>query len=283
MVPADYQRIEKVILFLEGHFKDQPKLKEVAKQIGLSEFHFQRIFRRWAGISPKRFLQYLTATCAENLLRKSWTILDTTHEVGLSSASRLHDLLINIHAVTPGEFKNLGKELTIRFGIHPTPFGECLISVTERGICGLAFAPPESRKGALEDLKAQWKNARLLEDPAVTRPMISRIFKVTKNPDRRPLDLFIQGTNFQIKVWEALLKIPFGAVASYKEIAGQVGAPGGARAVGSAVSQNPVAFLIPCHRVIRNSGLVGEYHWGTARKKAILVWEACKYDNLDPF
>lgn len=276
MLPNDYARIEKAILFLESHFRDQPTLQEIAASVDLSEYHFQRLFRRWTGISPKRFTQYLTAAYAERLLRQSRNLLDATYEAGLSSAGRLHDLFVALHAVTPGEVKESGAGLTIRFAVHPSPFGPCLFAITERGLCALAFLSPDEKSEAVADLARRWPAATLREEPAATRPLAEKIF--SKNGVARPIDLYVQGTNFQIKVWEALLRIPPGSVSSYETIAEQIGAPNASRAVGAAVGCNPIAFLIPCHRVIRKSGVIGSYRWGSARKKAILGWEAARAD-----
>jgi AraC family transcriptional regulator of adaptative response/methylated-DNA-[protein]-cysteine methyltransferase len=272
----DYARIEKAILFLEFHYRNQPPLREVAASVDLSEYHFQRLFRRWVGISPKRFTQYLTAEYAERLLQQSQNVLDVAYESGLSSAGRLHDLFVNLHGVTPGEVKALGAGLTIRFGVHASPFGSCLLSVTERGLCGLAFLSSEGKKEALADLEHRWPAATLREKPAATRPIVEKIFAVRNRAVDPPIDLYAQGTNFQIKVWEALLRIPPGSVLSYEAVAERIGAPGASRAVGVAVARNPVAFLIPCHRVIQKSGLLGQYRWSAARKKAILGWEAAR-------
>ncbi len=275
----DYSRIERAILFLEKNFREQPSLGEVAKSVSLSEYHFQRLFRQWAGISPKRFLQFLTVEYAKKLLEESRSVLDTTYEAGLSSPGRLHDLFINVEAVTPGEFKTKGAQLKITYGIHPTPFGPCLLAVTERGICGLAFAGHAEQRNALRDLKRRWEGATFFENPAVTGSIFDRIFPRGKANGQRAVTLFLRGTNFQIKVWQALLKIPSGSVVSYEDIAARIGKPRAVRAVGCAVGQNPVAFVIPCHRVIRKMGVIGEYHWGATRKKAMLAWEAAKRDS----
>jgi len=283
----DYARIEKAILFLEKNFRRQPDLKEVAQSVHLSEYHFQRLFTRWAGISPKRFLQFLTTEYAKKLLEESRSILDVTYAAGLSSPGRLHDLFVTFEAVTPGEFKKKGEGLVITYGFHPSPFGECLLSVTDRGICGLAFLQEGDREKALEDLKNKWKQAKFCENPDYTRSLVHRIFfslpqarrAASEQEKTAPLSLFLKGTNFQIKVWEALLKIPPGAVLSYEDIAIHMGKPGASRAVGHAIAQNPIGFIIPCHRVIQKIGLVGDYHWGTARKKAILGWEAAKLEK----
>jgi AraC family transcriptional regulator of adaptative response/methylated-DNA-[protein]-cysteine methyltransferase len=267
----DYQRIEQAILYLDNHYQRQPELKEIAEGIGLSEYHFQRLFTRWAGISPKRFLQFLTKENAKALLKRSSGVLEATFEVGLSSPGRLHDLLVATEAVTPGEVKSRGAGLTIRYGFHPTPFGECLLGLTERGICHLGFVQ-ESREQALQTLKAEWRLARLEPDPDATQALITPIFALEERAT--PLPLFLSGTNFQLKVWEALLRIPTGNVSSYGLIAAQIGQPKAMRAVGAAVGRNPVAVLIPCHRVIRGLGEFGQYRYGAVRKKALLGWEA---------
>ena len=273
---TDYARIEKAILFIESHYRSQPSLDAIAENVGLSKFHFHRLFLRWAGISPKRFIQYLTAGLAERLLRESRNLIDATFEAGLSSPGRLHDLMVAVHGVTPGELKAEGAGLTIRFGVHPSPFGECFLAATEKGICALSFIDPSEFEKAVDDLKHRWRHARIQQKPDSTRPIAERIFNLTSHGMPGPLNLFVRGTNFQIKVWEALLRIPPGTVASYEEIAVTIGVPKAARAVGTAVSQNPVSYLIPCHRVIRKSGAFGEYRWGAARKKAILAWEAAR-------
>ena len=276
----DYSRIEKAILFLEENYHRQPELHEVAESVNLSEFHFQRLFRRWAGISPKRFIQFLTLEHAKRLLGGAHSVLDATYDAGLSSPGRLHDLFINVEAMTPGEFKAQGEGLRIGYGFHPTPFGECLLCVTERGICGLGFIAAGGRDEAFGDFQSRWPEAHWQENARFTQPYLRRIFGGEKQNGDRPITLVLQGTNFQIKVWEALLKIPMGSVVPYEELAVAVCSAQAARAVGGAVGRNPIAFLIPCHRVIRKAGGIGGYHWGTARKKAMLVWEAAQTQEL---
>ncbi len=272
---ADYERVEKAIRFIEENFRRQPPLADIAASVGLSEFHFQRLFRRWAGVSPKRFLQYLTAGYARELLRQSRSVLDVAFEAGLTGSGRLHDLTVNIHAATPGELKERGAGLIIRYGTHPTPFGNCLLAATSRGICALRFIPPGDVGEVLGTLQGEWENACFAEDFEATGGLAERIFSTTVGGSAEPgLALHVRGTNFQVRVWEALLRVPPGAALTYGELALRAGAPGAARAVGTAVGQNPVAYLIPCHRVIRNSGVLGEYRWGAARKKAMLGWEA---------
>jgi len=270
----DYERIEKAIKFIEKNFSFQPDLKEIAGHIGLSEYHFQRLFSRWVGISPKRFLQFLTKEYAKQLLEDSANLLDVTYEAGLSSPGRLHDLFVNCEAVTPGEYKSKGEGLTITYGFHPSPFGECLLATTDRGICGFFFVKSRDRKDPLAELRYFWQKAHIVEDPQASAELIDRIFNPSFADTGTPLHLLLNGTNFQIKVWEALIKIPFGAVVSYEDVAIKVGIPGATRAVGSAVGKNPISFIIPCHRVIRKTADFGNYGGGTARKKAILGWEA---------
>jgi AraC family transcriptional regulator of adaptative response/methylated-DNA-[protein]-cysteine methyltransferase len=272
----DYARIEKAIAFIEGHIDSRPGLAEAARAAGLSEFHFQRLFRRMVGISPKRYEQFLTKEAAKRALEASASILDTSYEAGLSGPGRLHDLFVSCEAVTPGEWKSLGQGLEIRWGFHPTPFGECLIAVTPRGVCSLSFVAHGARRAAREALAAGWSNASLREDEPGTRALVARIFgaeAASPVADPAPLPLLLRGTNFQLKVWEALLAIPPGRVASYESVARRIGSPGSARAVGTAVGSNPVAFLIPCHRVVRAGGGLGGYRWGPGRKRLMLAWE----------
>lgn len=278
----DYARIEKAIAFIESRIDSRPGLAEAARNAGLSEFHFQRLFRRMVGISPKRYEQFLTKEAAKRLLAGPSSILDASYDAGLSGPGRLHDLFVSCEAVTPGEWKSLGEGLEIRWGFHPTPFGECLLAVTPRGICGLSFVPPRGRAAAAAALAADWAGARLIRDEQGTQPLALRIFGRDGRPadpgsggagTAAPLPLLLRGTNFQIKVWEALLDIPQGRASTYEEVARRVGRPGAARAVGTAVGSNPVAFLIPCHRVIRAGGSLGGYRWGPARKRLILAWE----------
>jgi len=265
-----YQLIERAIRYIEENVQRQPELEEIASAIGLSEYHFQRLFTAWAGISPKRFMQFLTKEQAKQLLDRSENLLDTTHQTGLSSLGRLHDLFVNTEAVTPGEYKSRGAGVNIHYGIHVTPFGKCLIATTERGICHLGFVDGSEGK-ALDALVEHWKQATMIEDYKTTAPLVNRIFLDTKLDS--PLKLHLRGTNFQIKVWEALLNIPTGGLTTYEHIAAQIGNPRAVRAVGSAVGDNPIAYLITCHRVIRKSGEFGNYLYGSARKKAILMRE----------
>jgi AraC family transcriptional regulator of adaptative response/methylated-DNA-[protein]-cysteine methyltransferase len=272
----DYARIEEAIRFLEESFRDQPDLAEVAQSIHLSSYHFQRLFKRWAGISPKQFAQFLTIDYAKQRLTESKSVLDTSLEAGLSGPSRLHDLFVTFEAITPGEFKAGGAGLKITYGFHLTPFGHCLLATTERGICGLTFIEKEEQRQALEDLKHAWPNSEFFEDSARTQALINRIFSPVKQRNGGPISLLLKGTNFQIKVWEALLKIPEGAMISYQDVANYIGQPAASRAVANAISKNSIAYIIPCHRVIRKMGIINEYRWGAPRKKAILGWEASR-------
>ncbi len=272
----DYLRIEQAILYLEKNAHSQPELSEIASAVGLSEYHFQRLFTRWAGISPKRFLQFVTRENAKELLDRSENLLDTTLQVGLSSLGRLHDLFVTTEAVTPGEYKSRGAGLTIRYGLHATPFGKCLIGVTERGICQFGFIQT-SEAEALDELVKYWKQARMIEDYKATAPLIEPIFDLSRR-EENALHLHLRGTNFQIKVWEALLQVSPGSVTTYEQVAKRIGHPAATRAVGNAVAHNPIAVLIPCHRVIRKLGEFGNYRYGTARKKALLASEFATMD-----
>jgi AraC family transcriptional regulator, regulatory protein of adaptative response / methylated-DNA-[protein]-cysteine methyltransferase len=269
----DYRRIERAIAFIEENRERRPDLAEVAGVAGLSEFHFQRLFSRMVGISPKKYEQFLTKEAAKRLLTDSESLLDTALDLGLSGPGRLHDLFVSCEAVTPGEYKSRGAGLAISYGFHPSPFGEALLAATPRGLCALYFADDGGRESACQRLREEWANATIVADPEGTRGIAAAIF----SPARRataPLTLYLRGTNFQVKVWEALLAIPPGRLTTYEAIARKIGDPNALRAVGSAVGRNPIAFLIPCHRVIRKTGELGGYHWGLPRKRLILAWEA---------
>jgi AraC family transcriptional regulator, regulatory protein of adaptative response / methylated-DNA-[protein]-cysteine methyltransferase len=268
----DYSRIAQAIRYIETNAHRQPDLNELAAYVGLSEYHFQRLFTRWAGLSPKRFLQFLTRENAKALLANAGNLLDATYAAGLSSPGRLHDLFVQTEAVTPGEYKSRGAGVEIVYGFHPTPFGECLLALTGRGICFLAFVDRD-RSSALKDLRQSWSNATLTEAPIRTAPVVERIFSPGSGES---LQLHLRGTNFQIKVWEALLTLPPGHVTTYQALAEQVGSSSSARAVGNAIARNPVAYLIPCHRVLQKSGRFGNYRYGPTRKKAILGWEMAR-------
>jgi AraC family transcriptional regulator of adaptative response/methylated-DNA-[protein]-cysteine methyltransferase len=272
----DYQRIEQVIKYLQANFKQQPDLEEIADSVHLSKYHFQRIFKRWAGVTPAQFLHYLTLEYAKQRLRESNSIFDTSLDAGLSSPSRLHDMFITFEAVTPGEYKAYGKDLEIFYGFHASPFGECFVSVTQRGICALRFVADKDREAVLTQVQQEWPEAVFLEAPQRTENVIEQIFGAVQVDAKRGLHLVLKGTNFQVQVWQALLQIPPGSMVSYQDIAEYLSKPSAARAVGSAIANNPIGYLIPCHRVISKAGKAHRYRWGAERKQAILGWEASR-------
>ncbi|MBI1194884.1 MAG: methylated-DNA--[protein]-cysteine S-methyltransferase [Gammaproteobacteria bacterium] len=270
---SDYDRIADAIAYIVDNVERQPSLDEVAARVGLSPYHFQRLFSRWAGVTPKRFLQALTLEHAKRLLRESATLLEVADTVGLSSGSRLYDHFVCLEAVTPGEYKSEGEGMVIEYGISDTPFGEALVALTPRGICRFTFVDGRGPDDDLDALARAWPQALVRENRARARDTVAAMF-AREGPADRPLSLHVSGTNFQINVWRALLMIPPAAVTTYARVAAFIGRPGAARAVGQAVGANPVAFLIPCHRVIRQSGALGGYYWGEIRKHAIQAWES---------
>lgn len=272
---SDYDRIAQAIEYIEHHVDQQPSLADIASQVHLSPFHFQRLFSRWVGVSPKRFLQILTLSHAKALLQDSNPLLSVSDKLGLSSSSRLYDHFIKLEAVTPGEYKTRGKDLSIEYGFHDTPFGQAFVATTPRGICRFSFADDNSAE--LNILAKQWPAANMQHQQQHTKTIVRAMFDQQKTLDR-PLSLLVCGTNFQVSVWKALLQIPANNLASYSDIAHAIGKPKSVRAVGQAVGANPIAFLIPCHRVIRQNGHIGGYHWGTTRKHAMHAWEAAKYN-----
>jgi AraC family transcriptional regulator of adaptative response/methylated-DNA-[protein]-cysteine methyltransferase len=272
----NYNRIEQAIEFLGRNFKDQPSLDEIAASVHLSRYHFQRLFKRWAGVTPSQFRHYLTVEYAKERLRESHSIFDTTLDAGLSSPSRLHDLFVTFEAMTPGEYKKFGADLEITYGLHPSPFGECLLATTRRGICALRFVSSEGRAGVLSNLTQEWPLANFIEDMRTTQPVIQRLFAPFQAGKMREFHLLLKGTNFQVQVWQALLAIPPGAMVTYQDVAAHVAKPSAARAAANAVARNPIGYLIPCHRVIRVEGRTHHYRWGKTRKKAILGWEASR-------
>ena len=269
----EFRRIEHALAWLSAHFEQQPSLAEAAAQVGLSEFHFQRRFARWVGLSPKQFVRHLSLERAKRSLERSRSVLDAAYDAGLSGPGRLHDLFVSIDAVTPGEYKRRGAGMHIGYGFHPSPFGECLLMRTERGVCALAFLHDGDRPRALEELSRGWENAQMHEDPDTTAELVARIF-APPAPQAANLRLLVRGTGFQIKVWQGLLRIPTGSITSYRALAAHLGVPNAARALGAALGANPVAYLIPCHRVIRSNGALGGYRWGAGRKLAMLSREA---------
>lgn len=269
----NYDLMAAALRYIEERAGEQPSLDEVAAAIGLSPAHFQRVFSRWVGVSPKRYLQYLTLDHAKRLLAERFTVLDATYEAGLSSPGRLHDLFVRWEAMTPGEFARDGAGLTIRWGWFDSPFGEALAMGTDRGLCGLAFAAECGREAAMADMAARWPAAAFVEDGDALRPWVDAAFGGTGEVALAPI-----GAPFQIKVWEALLTIPSGHVTTYSEIAKRIGNPRAVRAVGTAVGRNPVSWLIPCHRALRRDGQLGGYHWGLPVKRAMLAWEAARLE-----
>jgi AraC family transcriptional regulator, regulatory protein of adaptative response / methylated-DNA-[protein]-cysteine methyltransferase len=290
----DFARIAKAIRYIDGHFREQPRLTAIASHAGLSEFHFNRLFRRWAGVTPKQYLAFVTGQEARGAIARQPSVLDAAYSVGLSGPGRLHDLIVTLDAVTPGELKALGSGITIHYGLTPTPFGDALLASTPRGLCHLAFVDSREREKALEELRGRWRNAELVRDDARAREFANRIWnfkggdggqpgKPMGQPGRpmgqpgRPmgqLNLHVAGTNFQLKVWQALLDIGVRGHTTYSALAEAIGAEGSARAVSNAVGANPVGWLIPCHNVLRRDGSLGGYHWGEDRKRAILAWDS---------
>ena len=274
---SDYDRIAEAISFIVSRVDSQPTLQEIAGHLHLSPFHFQRLFCRWAGVTPKRFLQVLTLERAKQLLSESKPLLEISDALGLSSGSRLYDHFVHLEAVTPGEYKTGGAGLTIEYAVHDTPFGKAFIATTPRGICNFEFLDSMEIDEHLTALLQKWPHAMVHENRQRTLAVIKDMFGEERKLDR-PVSLHVSGTNFQISVWKALLQIPPATVASYSQVATAIGHPSSARAVGLAVGANPVAFLIPCHRVIQQSGKLGGYHWGETRKQAIHAWESARHE-----
>lgn len=272
---SDYDRIAQAISYINTRVHEQPTLEEIAAHLHLSPFHFQRLFGRWAGVTPKRYLQILTVERAKQLLAESKSLLEVSDALGLSSGSRLYDHFVQLEAVTPGEYKKCGAGLAIDYGVHLTPFGNVFIAVTPRGICKLVFMDDDNIDVHIQALQGVWRHSSIKENTRSTALLVKMMFDRKVKLDR-PLSLYVSGTNFQISVWKALLQIPPGSLASYSQIACVIGQPRAARAVGTANAHNPVAFLIPCHRVIQQSGKIGDYHWGTVRKQAMHVWETAE-------
>ena len=273
---TDYAIVRRAIAHIRGHWRAQPEVEEIAEAAGVSPTELHHLFRRWAGLTPKAFLQALTLDSARSLLREQASVLDATYEVGLSGPGRLHDLFVTHEAMSPGEWKSGGEGLTITYGFHPSPFGMALVMATERGLAGLAFADPGEEKAAFADMSGRWPKANYAEDRERTAPLAQRIFDPQLWRHDRPLRVVLIGTDFEVRVWETLMKIPLGRVTCYSDLAGRIGSPKAARAIGAAVGKNPISFVVPCHRVIGKSGELTGYHWGLTRKRAILGWEAGK-------
>jgi len=281
LLSNDYMQIEKAIGYVAANFKSQPTLDQIAESAHLSRSHFDRLFKRWAGIGPIQFLQFLTVEHAKHQLAKYRSLFDTSFEAGFSRSDRLHDLLIHFEVMTPGELKHKGDGLKMEYGFHPTPFGICFLVQADRGISYLSFVGDADRADALSRFQQEWPRAVLSQNQAETGAMVSRIFSFDHTHESRPFHLLLKGTNFQVSVWRALLTIPTGTIVSYADIAVYIGRPKAFRAVANAIAANPVAFLIPCHRVIAKSGQIHQYRWGAVRKKAILGWEAAKANEAD--
>lgn len=270
---SDYERIARVIRFLDEHHPSQPDLETLAGLLGLSRFHFHRLFTSWAGVTPKDFLQCLTLARAKESLRRGDSVLDAALDAGLSGPGRLHDLCVNLEAASPGELKSGGACRTLRAGFAASPFGTCLVADCPRGICHVSFVENGKRAAAWRGLQADWPNARLRRDDTHAERVAGRMFASGRG-QRPPIRAFVRGTAFQVRVWRALLRVEPGQLVSYGRLAAAAGSPAAARATGSAVAQNPLAYLIPCHRVIRETGILGEYRWGGLRKRALVTWEA---------
>ncbi len=271
---SDYEVVRRVIEKISLDYRDQPSLEALAEAAGDTPNGLQKLFTRWAGLSPKGFLQAVTLDHARRLLDAGLSVLDATYEVGMSGPARLHDLFVTHEAMSPGDYKTRGAGLAIRYGFHISPFGIALLMVTDRGLAGLAFNDPGGERVALEDMTSRWPNATYVEDIAATAPYAARIFHPAKWRSDQPLRVVLIGTDFQIRVWEALLRIPMGKACTYSVIAESIGAPKASRAVGAAVGANPMSFVVPCHRALGKSGALTGYHWGLTRKRAILGWEA---------
>jgi AraC family transcriptional regulator, regulatory protein of adaptative response / methylated-DNA-[protein]-cysteine methyltransferase len=274
----NYQRIEQAIRYLEENFQRQPELDEVAEKVHLSPFHFQRIFTEWAGISPKRFLQYLTVDFLKKKLQETRNLNEAAEAAGLSAQSRVYDLFTTLEAVTPLEYKQRGRGIRVEYGIHETPFGQALMGVTERGVCWLSFlSTDEDPHFELEKMKEHWHQSVFHHNEPVTKEYMQKIFSRKSTSDK--VHLLVKGTNFQVKVWRALLQLPMGSVTTYQDIACRIHQPRALQAVGSAVGSNHIAYLIPCHRVIRKDGVLGQYRWDAVRKKSIIGWEMAAHDG----
>lgn len=270
----DYDLVRRTIRFLADRWRDQPELDAVAAAVGADPDRLHRTFVRWAGLTPKAFVQALTLDAARRMLADSQSVLDTAYEVGLSGPGRLHDLFVTHEAMSPGAYKARGAGVTIRYGFHPSPFGTALVMATDRGLAGLAFADPGEERAAFEDMSGRWPAAAYVEDAAATAPYAARVFDPTLWSADRPLRLVMIGSDFEVRVWQTLLRIPAGRATTYSDIARHIGNPNAARAVGAAVGRNPISFVVPCHRVLGRTGDLCGYHWGLTRKKAILGWES---------
>ena len=277
----DYETVHRAIAFISEHWRGQPTIEEMAEAVSVTPDELHHLFRRWAGLTPKAFMQAVTLDNAKRLLRESGNILDVAYDSGLSGPSRLHDLFVTHEAMSPGEWKKGAAGLTLRYGFHPSPFGTAVIIATERGLAGLAFADPGEEIAALEDMQERWRLATYIEDHAGTAALARRIFESSQWRAERPLRVVLIGTDFEIRVWETLLRIPMGKATTYSDIARTISAPKASRAVGAAVGKNPISFVVPCHRVLGKSGAITGYHWGLTRKRAMLGWETARTNSCD--
>ncbi len=268
----DYETVRQAIAYVSERFRDQPGIEAIARAVGKNPRALTELFRRWCGLTPKDFLQAVTLDHARKILRETPSVLEASFELGLSGPGRLHDLFVVHEAMSPGEWKTGGADMTISYGFHPSPFGTALVLATERGLCGLAFADP-SERAALEDMRGRWPNARLVENKTQTLGYARRVFEPGQWREGQPLRIVLIGTDFEVRVWETLLTIPLGGTSTYGKVAQTIGRPKAARAVGAAVGKNPVSFVVPCHRVIGANGALTGYHWGLTRKRAMLGWE----------
>ncbi|MFZ0210496.1 MAG: bifunctional helix-turn-helix domain-containing protein/methylated-DNA--[protein]-cysteine S-methyltransferase [Roseiarcus sp.] len=269
---ADYLTVKRAIEFISTRWRDQPSIEAIAEHVGLSASHLQFVFKRWAGLTPKAFLQAITIERARELLRDSATVLDTAYDVGLSGPSRLHDLFVTHEALTPGDYRR--DDLTLGFGFHDSPFGETIVVAAPRGLAGLGFVDEGKREAALTDMQRRWPRAKFVANPDATAPYVARAFDPNQWRPETPLRIVMIGTDFELRVWETLLTVPMARATTYSDIARRIGKPKAARAVGAAVGRNPISFVVPCHRVLGRSGALTGYHWGLARKQAIIGWEA---------
>ena len=278
---SDYERVAKAIFYICDNARLQPSLEQIASQVGLSPWHFQRKFKAWVGVSPKRFLEFLTVQHAKELLDKSTSILAASLDLGLSGPGRLHDQFVSIEAMTPGQYKRFGSGLQIYYGTHPSPVGMMLLALTDKGICELAFGSEELLDQEAKNLEKRWPAAQIFHDPQCTELTADKIFNPrTQVGSRSEFHLLVRGTNFQVKVWRALLRVPEGSLISYKQLAQLTGCPTAVRATASAVGANPVSYLIPCHRILRSSGEPGGYHWGIERKRALIAWDSARAESV---
>jgi len=273
---SDYEIVKRAIAYTTENYREQPEVDAIAHAAGTDPRRLNELFRRWCGLSPNVFLQSVTLDNARKILRESPNILDASYELGLSGPGRLHYLFVTHESMSPGEWKTGGEGLTVYYGFHPSPFGSALIMATDRGLCGLAFADGGGERAALDDMKSRWPNARYAEDSARTVPYAQRIFDSGKWKADTPLRVVLIGTDFEVRVWETLLRIPMGRATTYSDIARKLERPKAARAVGAAVGKNPISFVVPCHRVVGKSGALTGYHWGLTRKRAMLGWEAAR-------